>query len=55
MIQYIEFTPIELLGYSKNIIIELMETDPDIPKEYQDKLNQAIKLLNETQTYYFEN
>ncbi|MCI9448929.1 MAG: hypothetical protein HFE30_01585 [Clostridiales bacterium] len=55
MIQYIEFTPIELLGFSKNNLIELIETNPDIPKEYQDKLNEAINWINEIQEYLYKN
>lgn len=55
MIPYGELSPIVSLGYAKNNLIEAMDTNLDIPKEYQDKLHYAMKLIDEVQEYLYQN
>ena len=47
-------TPIELLGYSKNNIMEVKEKTEGIPQTYIDKLDQAYTLIDEVQKYLYE-
>ena len=39
IIEYLHMTPIELLGYSKNNIMEVKEKTEGIPQTYIDKLD----------------
>lgn len=50
-----ELTPsaIEILGYSKNQIIEAKEMVNDLPAECELKLKQAFHLIAEVQEYLF--
>lgn len=54
-IEYMELNPIELLGFAKNNLIEAINKTADIPKEYQDKLHYAMKLIDEVQEYLYQN
>lgn len=47
-----ELNSIESLGYSKNHLVEALETG-GLPPEYEDKLHQAYSLLDEVQEYLF--
>jgi hypothetical protein len=50
---YSSVTPIELLGYSKNDIIEAKKMVENLPDTIIDKLNQAFSLLDEVQEYLY--
>lgn len=47
-------TPIELIGYAKNNIVEVQKSTNELPDEYKNKLHQAYSLLNDVQEYLFE-
>lgn len=49
----VELTPIELLGYSKNNIVDAKNQTDGLPSEMKDKLSQAYVLLDEVQTYLY--
>lgn len=53
IIQYLEISPIELLGYAKNNIVEVEDRVLKLPQEYTDKLSQAYRLLDEVQEYLY--
>ncbi len=46
---------IERIGYSKNEIVEVLETAPKLPEEIQEILQAAYSLLDFVQAYLFEN
>lgn len=48
-------TPIELIGYAKNDIIDVKNTVEILPTEYNRKLKQAYDLLDDVQNYLYEN
>ena len=57
-----ELNPIELLGYAKNniveakdYIIEAKDKADNLPKEYMEKLNTALLLIDNVQEYLFDN
>ena len=50
---YPSITPIELLGYSKNDIIEAKKMVENLPDTIIGKLNQAFSLLDEVQEYLY--
>ena len=50
---YLELNSIELLGYSKNNIIESMERSEELPPKYENKLHKAYKLIDEVQEYLY--
>lgn len=47
-------TPIELIGYAKNDIIDDKNTVEKLPTEYDRKLKQAYDLLDDVQNYLYE-
>lgn len=47
--EYLNLTPIELLGYAKNNIIESRWKIENLPCDYEMKLNKAYALLDEVQ------
>lgn len=47
--------PIELLGNSKNNIIEVMDTVPDLPCQHKQTLKIALLLINIVQEYLYNN
>lgn len=51
---YFEHSPIELLGYAKNNIVEVQEL-AKMPEELLNKMRLAYQLLNEVQEYLFDN
>jgi hypothetical protein len=51
----LSITPIELLGYAKNNIVEVMEINPKLSSIYADKLDLAYSLLDDVQEYLFNN
>lgn len=51
----LSITPIELIGYAKNDIVDAQELIPMLPTEYRRKLKQAYILLNEVQEYLYNN
>ena len=51
----LSITPIELIGYAKNDIVDAQELIPMLPMEYRRKLKQAYILLNEVQEYLYKN
>lgn len=51
--EYLNLTPIELLGYAKNNIIESRWKIENLPCDYEMKLNKAYTLLDEVQEYLF--
>ncbi len=51
----LSITPIELIGYSKNDIVDAQELIPMLPTEYRRKLKQAYILLDEVQEYLYNN
>ena len=53
IIEYLHMSPIELLGYSKNNIMEVKEKTEGIPQTYIDKLDQAYTLIDEVQKYLY--
>lgn len=48
-----ELTPIELLGYAKNNIVEVQEKAPYLSQEYLDKLRLAYSLVDEVQKLFW--
>lgn len=48
-------SPIELLGYAKNNILEAKENIGELPDEYSLQLKKAFYLLNEVQEYLYKN
>lgn len=50
-----ELNPIELLGYAKNNIVEVKDKADNLPKEYMEKLNTALLLIDNVQEYLFDN
>lgn len=51
--EYLSLTPIELLGYAKNNIIESRGRIENLPCDYEIKLKKAYDLLDEVQEYLF--
>lgn len=51
----LSITPIELIGYAKNDIVDAQELIPMLPTEYSRKLKQAYILLDEVQEYLYNN
>lgn len=51
--EYLKLTPIELLGYAKNNIIESRRKIENLPCDYEMKLKIAYDLLDEVQEYLF--
>lgn len=51
--EYFELDPIELVGYSKNNIVEVKEKVQNLPHEHKEKLSLAYSLLNEVQEYLY--
>lgn len=51
----LSITPIELIGYAKNDIVDAQEPIPMLPTEYRRKLKQAYILLDEVQEYLYNN
>ncbi len=50
---YFELNPIDLIGYSKNNIVEVKEKSHNLPQRYEQKLSQAYSLLDEVQKYLY--
>lgn len=48
-----EISPIELLGYAKNYIIDVLEGRIDLPHEEECKLLTAYRLLTQSQEYFY--
>ncbi len=46
-------SPIELLGYSKNNIIDVLEDRIDLPYEIENKLHIAYEFLTIVQEYLY--
>ena len=46
-------SPIELLGYAKNNIIEVGDREASLPENYKILLSVAFDMLNEVQEYLY--
>ena len=49
-----ELTPLELLGYAKNNIVEAKEKASYLSQEYLDKLDVAYSLVDEVQKLFWD-
>lgn len=49
-----ELTPLELLGYAKNNIVEAKEKASYLSQEYLDKLDAAYSLVDEVQRCFWD-
>ncbi|MDE7361105.1 MAG: hypothetical protein K2N38_04155 [Oscillospiraceae bacterium] len=48
-----EISPIELLGYAKNYICDVLETRIDLPHEVENRLLMAYWFLTAVQEYLY--
>ncbi len=53
IVEYINITPIELLGYARNNIIESQSKIKNLPYDYKIKLDKACDLLVDIQEYLY--
>lgn len=54
MFEYLNATPIELLGYAMNNIVEAESQAEDLPCRYKSKLRKAYILLYTIQEYLYK-
>ncbi len=55
MYEYFEINLIELLGCTKNNIVEAKEKVKDLPEKYKEKLSHAYDLIDEVQEFLYNN
>ena len=48
-----EISPIELIGYAKNYIVDVQEQHIELPHEVENKLLTAYLLLDMVQEHFF--
>lgn len=46
-------SPVELLGYAKNYIIEVSDREESLPEKYKILLSVAYDMLDEVQEYLY--
>ncbi len=54
MFEYLNATPIELLGYAMNNIVEAASQAENLPCRYKSKLRKAYILLYTAQEYLYK-